>query len=422
MEIRKKEGKIERVDKKQVKEASEKIKKAKAEMAKIIVGQEKIIDGLLRALICNGHVLVEGIPGIAKTLIVKTLATVSGTDIQRIQFTVDLLPTDIIGLTIYKEKGGFEVMKGPIFTNFLIADEINRAPPKCVLGDTPILFDNGEIKDIREIVKDYSGETIKKSNEYWIIPKKPLKLMALNLKDYKIKPEEVKYIYKQKTKEPYHEVILKTGRKIRTSNVHPFFTLKNGRIEMIKAEELKERDCVLVPRKLNINENNKLDYSKSFIEESEEVINEIRRRKEIYKQLESYKQERLSNREIVEKFSKGDSDLIKTLLKSRPDYLLIDENLFFSKSKQFGQISAVKRPLQVTKEFAQFMAILISEGSVNNRCFYLTMKDKEIPELFISLVGRLFGIKANLLYDNKRKQYRVAFGSDALVKLLKMPQ
>jgi len=130
MEIQKKEGKIERVDKKQVKEASEKIKKAKAEMAKIIVGQEKIIDGLLRALICNGHVLVEGIPGIAKTLIVKTLATVSGTDIQRIQFTVDLLPTDIIGLTIYKEKGGFEVMKGPIFTNFLIADEINRAPPK----------------------------------------------------------------------------------------------------------------------------------------------------------------------------------------------------------------------------------------------------------------------------------------------------
>src|SRR3989344_3320749 len=130
MEIRKKEGKIERVDKKQVKEASEKIKKAKAEMAKIIVGQEKIIDGLLRALICNGHVLVEGIPGIAKTLIVKTLATVSGTDIQRIQFTVDLLPTDIIGLTIYKEKGGFDVMKGPIFTNFLIADEINRAPPK----------------------------------------------------------------------------------------------------------------------------------------------------------------------------------------------------------------------------------------------------------------------------------------------------
>lgn len=130
MKIGKKESKIGKVNKKQVKEAAEKIKKVKAEMAKIIVGQEKIINGLIRALICNGHVLVEGIPGIAKTLIVKTLAAVSGANIQRIQFTVDLLPTDIIGLTIYKEKGGFEVVKGPIFTNFLIADEINRAPPK----------------------------------------------------------------------------------------------------------------------------------------------------------------------------------------------------------------------------------------------------------------------------------------------------
>jgi len=120
----------EKVSQQEVKKYSEKIKEIKEEIAKVIIGQEKIVEGLIRALICNGHVLVEGVPGTAKTLIVKSLAVVSGCQTERIQFTVDLLPTDILGLTIYKEKKGFEIVKGPVFTNFLIADEINRAPPK----------------------------------------------------------------------------------------------------------------------------------------------------------------------------------------------------------------------------------------------------------------------------------------------------
>ena len=120
----------EKVSQQEVKRSSEKIKKIKEEIAKVIIGQGEIVDGLIRALICNGHVLVEGVPGTAKTLIVKSLAVVSGCQTERIQFTVDLLPTDILGLTIYKEKKGFEIVKGPVFTNFLIADEINRAPPK----------------------------------------------------------------------------------------------------------------------------------------------------------------------------------------------------------------------------------------------------------------------------------------------------
>jgi len=120
----------EKVSQQEVKKYSEKIKEIKEEIAKVIIGQEKIVEGLIRALICNGHVLVEGVPGTAKTLIVKALGVVSGCQTERIQFTVDLLPTDILGLTIYKEKKGFEIVKGPVFTNFLIADEINRAPPK----------------------------------------------------------------------------------------------------------------------------------------------------------------------------------------------------------------------------------------------------------------------------------------------------
>lgn len=409
----------ERASTSEVKRCSEKIKEIKKEMARVVVGQDEIIDGLICAILCGGHALVEGVPGIAKTLVIRALAQATGCLSKRIQFTVDLLPADIIGITSYTPGKGFEIIKGPLFANFVIADEINRSPSKCVLGSTPILCDNGEIINIKEIIKNYSGKTIKKDNEYWMVPKKPLKLMALNLKDYKIKSEEVKYLYKQKTKNPYHEIILKTGRKIKTSTVHPFFTLRNGRVEMIKAEELKKGDCVLVPGKLNINEDNNLNYQGDFVKESGEVIKEIERRKTIYENVFKYKQKGLNEKEIIKTFSDTDFDLIKTFLKSKPNYLSINRDLFFSKSKQFGQISAVKMPVQVTKELAQFIAILIAEGNVNNRYFYLTMKEKEVPELFINLADNLFGIKASLLYDNKRKQYRVAFGSDALVKLLK---
>lgn len=114
---------------KKIKEIAEKIADVKKEMSKLIVGQEQIINGLIKALICDGHVLLEGVPGIAKTLVIRALGKVSGCDVKRVQFTVDLLPTDIVGLTIYSGKG-FEVVKGPVFANFLIADEINRSPPK----------------------------------------------------------------------------------------------------------------------------------------------------------------------------------------------------------------------------------------------------------------------------------------------------
>ena len=100
------------------------------EMSKVVVGQNDIIHGLLRAVICDGHVLVEGVPGVAKTLIVRTMARILGCDMKRIQFTVDLLPTDITGIMSYTPKKGFEIIKGPVFTNFILADEINRSPPK----------------------------------------------------------------------------------------------------------------------------------------------------------------------------------------------------------------------------------------------------------------------------------------------------
>ncbi len=113
-----------------VKEAAKALQVVKKEIGKAFFGQDKVVDSLLRALVCNGHVLMEGVPGIAKTLAIRTLAQVSGCSFQRIQFTADLLPTDITGMTTYNPKNGFEIVKGPVFTNFIIADEINRSPPK----------------------------------------------------------------------------------------------------------------------------------------------------------------------------------------------------------------------------------------------------------------------------------------------------
>jgi len=113
-----------------IKKISELISEIKQEVGKVIVGQEDVIDAFICAILCDGHVLLEGIPGIAKTLIVKTLAQASGCSSKRIQFTVDLLPSDILGITTYTPQKGFETIKGPIFANFIVADEINRSPPK----------------------------------------------------------------------------------------------------------------------------------------------------------------------------------------------------------------------------------------------------------------------------------------------------
>ena len=121
---------VERPTTAEIRRCADNIKKMKKEIAKAVIGQEDIVDGLVMGLLCNSHVLVEGVPGIAKTLAIRSLATVSGCSVKRIQFTVDMLPTDIIGITSYTPEKGFEVIKGPIFANFLIADEINRSPPK----------------------------------------------------------------------------------------------------------------------------------------------------------------------------------------------------------------------------------------------------------------------------------------------------
>jgi MoxR-like ATPase len=121
-----------------IKAINEKIQKESAfvdlltmEINKVIVGQKTMIERLLIGLLANGHILLEGVPGLAKTLAIKTLACAIDAKFQRIQFTPDLLPADLVGTLIYNQKDGkFQTKKGPIFSNFILADEINRSPAK----------------------------------------------------------------------------------------------------------------------------------------------------------------------------------------------------------------------------------------------------------------------------------------------------
>jgi len=105
--------------------------RARAEVAKVIIGQQDVIDKALIAIFTGHHALIEGVPGVAKTLLVRTLARVLGTDFNRIQFTPDLMPADITGTNVFNMQANeFTLIKGPVFTTFLLADEINRAPAK----------------------------------------------------------------------------------------------------------------------------------------------------------------------------------------------------------------------------------------------------------------------------------------------------
>jgi len=147
-----------RIDLENLKKAVEQIK---AELGKVIIGQHQFIDLLLTALLADGHVLIEGVPGIAKTLTAKLLAKTLKTDFSRIQFTPDLMPSDILGTSIFNIKTQeFEFHKGPVFSNFVLIDEINRSPAKTQAA----LF---EVMEERQITID--GETYQLKAPFFVL-------------------------------------------------------------------------------------------------------------------------------------------------------------------------------------------------------------------------------------------------------------
>lgn len=117
-------------DKKAADSLSEKVAELKREIAKVIIGQEEVINGVITCVIANGHALLVGVPGLAKTLLIRTISEALDMSFNRIQFTPDLMPSDITGAEILDESRNFKFNKGPVFANIILADEINRTPPK----------------------------------------------------------------------------------------------------------------------------------------------------------------------------------------------------------------------------------------------------------------------------------------------------
>ncbi len=148
-----------------ISDLSNKFQQAKKELAKVIIGQEQVVDEVFMALLADGHILLEGVPGLGKTLLVRTLAKVMDLDFHRIQFTPDLMPSDIIGMEILEEdrttgKRIFKFNKGPIFSSILLADEVNRTPPKT---QSALL----EAMQEREVT--YAGQTYQLPQPFFLL-------------------------------------------------------------------------------------------------------------------------------------------------------------------------------------------------------------------------------------------------------------
>lgn len=153
------------IEKENVIELVSKLQRLKKEIGKVIVGQEKVLDELLITFCAGGHALLEGVPGLAKTLMIRSLAEAIDADFNRIQFTPDLMPTDIIGTEILEEDHGtgkryFKFEKGPIFTNILLADEINRTPPKT---------QSALLEAMQEYRVTASGKTLKLDLPFFVL-------------------------------------------------------------------------------------------------------------------------------------------------------------------------------------------------------------------------------------------------------------
>ena len=185
----------------------------RGEIEKVIVGQKYLVDRLIVALLANGHILLEGVPGLAKTMSIRTLSQAIQSDFQRIQFTPDLLPADIVGTLIYNPKvGEFSTKKGPVFSNLILADEINRAPAKvqsalleCMqerqvtLGDTTYSLPEPFLILATENPIDQEGT--------YPLPEAQVDRFMLKLRiDYPTKEEELAILNANQTTAPKHEV------------------------------------------------------------------------------------------------------------------------------------------------------------------------------------------------------------------------
>jgi MoxR-like ATPase len=233
----------------------ESIEKVRTEIKKIIVGQEKIIDMMIAAVLADGHVLIEGVPGIAKTLLAKLIARTISAEFSRIQFTPDLMPSDILGTSVFNIKTSeFEFNRGPIFSNIILIDEINRAPAKTQSA----LF---EAMEERQVTVD--GTTYKLDNPFTVfatqnpiehegtyrLPEAQLDRFLFKVEmEYPLPDEEVKILLDLHSRKNINDL----------SQIHPVFTrdsLKEVR-EKVRTSHMDENVAGYIAKIVNGTRNN----------------------------------------------------------------------------------------------------------------------------------------------------------------------
>ncbi len=177
------------------------IKTIKTELQKVIIGQENLVDNLLIGLIAGGHILVESVPGLAKTTAINTLAKALGIKFKRIQFTPDLLPSDLTGAQIYNPKSGeFSIKQGPIFTNLLLADEINRSPAKVqsalleVMAEKQVTIANESFKIDEPFLVMATQNPVEQEGTYQLPEAQLDRFMLKTILDYNTIDEELEVV------------------------------------------------------------------------------------------------------------------------------------------------------------------------------------------------------------------------------------
>lgn len=216
-----------------------KIQEARHEMQKIIVGQAELVDLLLTGLLCNGHVLLEGVPGIAKTLTVKLLSKTLSADFKRIQFTPDLMPSDVIGTNVFNMKtSDFYFRKGPVFSNFILIDEINRAPAKTQAA----LF---EVMEEKQVTVD--GETYKLEFPLFIVAtQNPIEQEGT----YKLPEAQLdRFLFRVKIDYPSHKEEIEILHRFKEDNSDE---LESALKSVFNTKDLKK--CIDIISKVHIND------------------------------------------------------------------------------------------------------------------------------------------------------------------------
>lgn len=230
-----------------IKHESQQITRAFQEVGKVVVGQTEMLESILMGLLTGGHVLLEGVPGLAKTLTVSSMAKAISLNFQRIQFTPDLLPTDLIGTMIYDVKSGdFRTKKGPIFTNIVLADEINRAPAKVqsalleamaekqvTIGETTFVLD-------KPFLVLATQNPLEQEGTYPLPEAQMDRFMFKVVVNYPKKTEEMEILNRMASDEPYEIQPSITQEELhrarqRVGQIHMDEKLKNYIVELVMA-------------------------------------------------------------------------------------------------------------------------------------------------------------------------------------------